>query len=159
MSDYTGPGMYEILPKHAPEMSLNVWGGATKAGTPIKLYQRTTGANNTHFEIVSAGGTSAMSEKGDREYHIICANSGLYLCMNDEGGKITSEIRPPLDTAIRWKIAYTGNGAYAINNASSKAKQQLNVRGSGKDSGTEVISYTITDNAANAQFILKAVMA
>jgi hypothetical protein len=30
--------MYEILPKHAPEMSFNAWGGATTAGTPIKIY-------------------------------------------------------------------------------------------------------------------------
>ncbi|CAN9381618.1 unnamed protein product [Alternaria alternata] len=158
MSDYTGPGMYEILPKHAPEMSLNVWSAGKTAGTPIKLYPRTTKANNTHFEIVSAGGNRARPEQGDREYHIICANSGLYLCMNDAGGKITSEIRPPLDTAIRWNIAHTGNGTFAINNVDGKMKQQLNVRGAGKESGTEVIAYGITDNAENAQFILKAVV-
>lgn len=37
MSDYTGPGNYEILPFDAQNMSLNVWGGATTAGTAIKL--------------------------------------------------------------------------------------------------------------------------
>lgn len=37
MSDYTGPGIYEILPKYVPEMSVNVWGGATTAGTSVKL--------------------------------------------------------------------------------------------------------------------------
>ncbi|CAN9481835.1 unnamed protein product [Alternaria alternata] len=149
MSDYTGPGMYEILPKHAPEMSLNVWGATSP---------RTKEAKNTHFEIVSAGGYNAQPEKGDREYHIICANSGLYLCMNDSGGKITQEIRPPLDNAVRWKIAHTGNGTYTINNADGQKKQQLNVNGEGKDSGTDVISYAITNGAANAQFILKAVV-
>ncbi|CAN9203465.1 unnamed protein product [Alternaria alternata] len=158
MSDYTGPGMYEILPKHAPEMSLNVWGGATTAGTPIKLYPRTKQANNTHFEIVSAGGYYAQPEKGNREYHIICANSGLYLCMNDSGGKITQEIRPPLDNAVRWNIAYAGNGTFYINNVNGQKRQQINVRGAGKESGTEVISYAITDGAENAQFILRAVV-
>ncbi|CAN9428872.1 unnamed protein product [Alternaria alternata] len=129
MSDYTGPGI-----------------------------PRTKEAKNTHFEIVSAGGYNAQPEKGDREYHIICANSGLYLCMNDSGGKITQEIRPPLDNAVRWKIAHTGNGTYTINNADGQKKQQLNVNGEGKDSGTDVISYAITNGAANAQFILKAVV-
>jgi hypothetical protein len=37
MSDYTGPGIYEILPRYAQEMSLNVWGNAETAGTPVKL--------------------------------------------------------------------------------------------------------------------------
>jgi len=37
MSDYTGPGLYEILPKYVPSMSLNVWGAATTAGTQVKL--------------------------------------------------------------------------------------------------------------------------
>jgi len=37
MSDYTGPGIYEILPNNAPDKSLNVWGGGTATGTPIKL--------------------------------------------------------------------------------------------------------------------------
>ena len=37
MSDYTGPGLYEIIPYHAQNMSLNVWGGGTKAGTQVKL--------------------------------------------------------------------------------------------------------------------------
>ncbi|OAG25038.1 hypothetical protein CC77DRAFT_1090640 [Alternaria alternata] len=132
MSDYTGPGI-----------------------------PRTTKAINTHFEIVSAGGYYAQPEKGDCEYHIICANSGLYLCMNYSGGdfgKITAEVRPPLDNDVRWKIAHTGNGTYTINNVNGKTKQQLNVRGEGKASGTEVISYAIKE-AANTQFVLKAVVA
>jgi len=37
MSDYTGPGIYEILPKNAPEMSLNVWGGGTETGASVKI--------------------------------------------------------------------------------------------------------------------------
>lgn len=37
MSDYSGAGTYMIHPKHAPNMSLDVWGGATTAGTPLKL--------------------------------------------------------------------------------------------------------------------------
>ncbi|KAG9185415.1 hypothetical protein G6011_07959 [Alternaria panax] len=139
-------------------MSLNVWGGATTVGTPIKLYERTPKANNTHFEIVSAGGYFARPEKGDRGYHIICANSGLYLCLNDPAGKITAKIRPPLDTAVRWNIAHVRNGAYAINNVNGDKKLQLNVRGAGKESGTEVISYAITGGAENAQFILKPVV-
>jgi len=37
MSDYSGPGVYEIIPKHAQDMSLNVWGGASTSGTSVKL--------------------------------------------------------------------------------------------------------------------------
>jgi hypothetical protein len=36
--------------------------------------------------------------------------------------------------------------------------QQLNVNGAGKESGTDLISYTITAEAENAQFLLKAVV-
>lgn len=41
--------------------------------------QRTPAAENTHFAIVAAGGTRGNPEKGDREYHIIAVNSGLYV--------------------------------------------------------------------------------
>jgi len=37
MSDYSGPGLYEIVPNYAQDMSLNVWGGAKTAGTQVKL--------------------------------------------------------------------------------------------------------------------------
>ncbi|CAE7033608.1 hypothetical protein P3342_007107 [Pyrenophora teres f. teres] len=155
MSDYSGPGLYEIIPQHAQKMSLNVWGGATTAGTAVKLYDRTPSAKNTHFEIVAAGGSSAKPEIGDREYHIIAGNSGLYLAY-DDAGKVTVQLRAPLDTSIRWKLAYAGNGAFCIN--SVNGKKQLNVRGGGKENGTEVITYDLSATSENAQFILKAVV-
>jgi len=34
------------------------------------------------FEIVAAGGTQGKPEKGDREYHLIAVNSGLYVTSN-----------------------------------------------------------------------------
>jgi hypothetical protein len=37
MSDYSGPGIYNISPFHAPEMELDVWGGDTKEGAQVKL--------------------------------------------------------------------------------------------------------------------------
>ncbi|KAL7778163.1 hypothetical protein CFE70_004839 [Pyrenophora teres f. teres 0-1] len=124
MSDYSGPGLYEIIPQHAQKMSLNVW----------------------------AGGSSAKPEIGDREYHIIAGNSGLYLAY-DDAGKVTVQLRAPLDTSIRWKLAYAGNGAFCVN-----GKKQLNVRGGGKENGTEVITYDLSATSENAQFILKAVV-
>ncbi|KAI1546886.1 agglutinin ssa-like protein [Pyrenophora tritici-repentis] len=152
MSDYSGPGLYEIIPQHAQKMSVNVWGGATTAGTEVKLYDRTPTAKNTHFEIVAAGGTSAKPEIGDREYHIIAGNSGLYLAC-DDADKITVQLRAPLDASIRWKLAHVGNGAFCVN-----GKKQLNVRGAGKENGTEMIMYDMSPKSENAQFILKAVV-
>ena len=153
MSDYTGPGMYEIIPYNAQNMSLNVWGGATKAGTQVKLYERSPKAQNTQFEFVAAGGEKAKPENGAREYHIIGANTGLYLAMNDSGN-ITMELRPPLDLSIRWRISHAGNGAFYINSADTKKAVQLNVRGAGKTSGTELITYQYA-TAENVWFILK----
>lgn len=37
MSTYTGPGLYQIVPSFAQNMSLNVWDGEKTTGTPIKL--------------------------------------------------------------------------------------------------------------------------
>lgn len=37
MSDYTGPGIYEIIPHHAQTMSLNIWGGGPEVGTAVKI--------------------------------------------------------------------------------------------------------------------------
>ncbi|KAF1364079.1 hypothetical protein EJ07DRAFT_162590 [Lizonia empirigonia] len=153
MSDYTGPGVYEILPKHAPEMSVNIWGGSTAAGTALKLYQRTPSAENTHFAIVAAGGTNGKPEKGDREYHIIAVNSGLYVSSNGTM-KVTAELRSPLDGSIRWKFAPAGDGSFYITNVYSN--KQLNVRGAGKESGTDIITYDFT-NTDNAKFFFKVV--
>lgn len=41
--------------------------------------KKTPGAENHQFMIVEAGGPNGHPEKGDREYLIIAANSGLYL--------------------------------------------------------------------------------
>ncbi|CAG5156516.1 uncharacterized protein ALTATR162_LOCUS4313 [Alternaria atra] len=149
MSNYLVPGTYEILPKHNPEMSLNAWEGATTPGTPIKLYMRMPTSNNTHFNIVPAG--------SGYESHIICAKSGLYLCMNGIDRQITTEMRPPTDNNIRWVLESVGDDAYAINSCSDGGNAQLNVRGANRDIGAEVITWVVSPDAAHAQFILKAI--
>lgn len=37
MSDFTGAGIYIIVPFHAQNTELDVWEGATAPGTPVKL--------------------------------------------------------------------------------------------------------------------------
>ncbi|KAG9020020.1 hypothetical protein FRB95_005252, partial [Tulasnella sp. JGI-2019a] len=37
MSNYTGPGIYMIIPMHSKEMCLDIWCGSTDPGTPVKL--------------------------------------------------------------------------------------------------------------------------
>ncbi|KAH6642393.1 ricin B lectin domain-containing protein [Boeremia exigua] len=152
MSDYSGSGVYELVPMNAQDMSLNVWGGAQSPGTQVKLYPRTASARNTQFAIVAAGGTQGKAEKGDREYLIIACNSGLYVAAND-AMQVTTELRSPLDLSVRWKLQHAGNGAFYINNVGTG--KQLNVRGGYKESGTEIITYMLTENG-NAQFVLKA---
>ncbi|USP74422.1 hypothetical protein yc1106_01696 [Curvularia clavata] len=152
MSDFTGPGIYTIVPFHAQDRELDVWGNATAAGTPLKLYKKTPGAPNHQFLIVDAGGANCHPEKGDREYLIIAVNSGLYLTAGAEGKGVTMELRAPKDGAIHWKLAHAGNGAFYINHASDS--KQLNIRGGGKDEGTEVITYGLA-TSANCQFLLK----
>ncbi|KAH8627411.1 hypothetical protein IG631_17179 [Alternaria alternata] len=72
--------------------------------------------------------------------------------------------RKPRTLTLRLyqREATTPSPRKAIVNITSYAqtlkKQQINVRGAGKESGTEVISYAITDGAENAQFILRAVV-
>ncbi|KAJ8112548.1 hypothetical protein OPT61_g5109 [Boeremia exigua] len=153
MSDYSGPGIYEIVPVSAPGMNLNVWGGAQTPGTQLKLYPRTSSGRNTQFAIVASGGTQGKPEKGDREYLLIAVNSGLYIASNDDA-LVTTELRSPTDGTIRWRLQHAGNGAFYINNAGTG--KQLNVRGGAKETGTEIIVYSPTE-AGNSQFFLKAV--
>jgi hypothetical protein len=42
------------------------------------------------FEIVAAGGTQGKPEKGDREYHLIAVNSGLYVTSNSRFNMLPS---------------------------------------------------------------------
>ncbi|EUC33404.1 hypothetical protein COCVIDRAFT_91994 [Bipolaris victoriae FI3] len=148
MSDYTGPGIYTISPFHAPEMELDIWKGEKKEGTQVKLYKKVPNASNHQFQIVCAGGVGGNPEKGDREYFIIPVNSGLYMTAH-----VTTQLLPPKDSSIRWKLAHAGNGAYYINHVDGK--KQLNVRGGAKEEGTELITYQMA-TAPNCQFILRA---
>ncbi|KAJ9650276.1 hypothetical protein H2198_010411 [Neophaeococcomyces mojaviensis] len=154
MSDYTGPGLYEIVPVVAQDKNLNVWTGTKDQGAQIKLYRRNPSTENAQFEIVSAGGAWAQPEKGDREYHILVVHSGLYVTAGDEPGVITQELRSPLDGKVRWKIVGTGDGSYQINNVNGKV--QFNVRGSGTSEGTELINYHL-ENGNNTKFLLKVI--
>ncbi|EMD61508.1 hypothetical protein COCSADRAFT_96969, partial [Bipolaris sorokiniana ND90Pr] len=123
--------IYTISPFHAPEMELDIWKGEKKEDTQVELYKKTPNAPNHQFQIVYAGGVGGNPEKGDHEYFIIPVNSGLYVTAH-----VTTQLLPPKDSSIRWKLAHAGN---VINHVDGK--EQLNVRGGSKDERTKVITY------------------
>jgi len=145
---WKGPGLYEIIPYQVPTLSINSWGGGTDPGEPVKLYARSkppTKTDNSVWEValVSGSGDSA-------QYIIINARSGYFLTATAEDKVTSVEHKSPSDPSVLWTIkeAFTnGYQVYNINSVNSSLGQ-LNIRGSGNTSGTEVIAYPIssTDN-------------
>ncbi|KAF2137334.1 uncharacterized protein K452DRAFT_321883 [Aplosporella prunicola CBS 121167] len=157
MSDYTGPGIYEIVPRIATNKALNVWGGGNKAGTPVRLYPSRPTQENAKFEIVLAGGSSGDHEVGPRHYHILSYNSGLYLTApssQGQGKQVVMNIGPVADESLRWKLLPAGDGAFNV--VSAKGDLHLNVEGSNTQDGANVIVWP-RESFPNSQFYIKRV--
>ncbi|KAF5851303.1 hypothetical protein GGP41_004111 [Bipolaris sorokiniana] len=138
-------------------MELDIWKGEKKEDTQVELYKKTPNAPNHQFQIVYAGGVGGNPEKGDHEYFIIPVNSGLYVTAHDTSKVVTTQLLPPKDSSIRWKLAHAGNVLFVVCRLLSRdsliisilaeainhvdGKEQLNVRGGSKDERTKVITY------------------
>ncbi|KAG9001526.1 hypothetical protein FRB94_004677 [Tulasnella sp. JGI-2019a] len=157
MSNYTGPGIYMIIPMHSKEMCLDIWCGSTDPGTPVKLYNNgNSGGLNQTFEIVAAGGKGGNPEVGDREYHILGVNSGLMLCAPDNGSTEVCVMasRPVKNLSTRWTLVPLENGAFNIINAHA-SNAALSVRGGGRGSGTDLMIAPRSAGVLYQQFELK----
>ncbi|KFY07251.1 hypothetical protein V492_07322 [Pseudogymnoascus sp. VKM F-4246] len=153
MSDYTGPGVYEISPANALGKRVSAWGGATTSGTAVKLYSPAQ-AENLIWEIVAAGGERGDPETGNRQYHIIGVQSGLLLCAAQDGTDtdVTLSTRSVRHGSSRWEIIPAKNGYYQFASALNRNKW-LAVRGQLNADGTPLMTYAKTD-APHFQFKL-----
>ncbi|MCJ1251248.1 hypothetical protein MMC30_008479 [Trapelia coarctata] len=151
MSDFTGPGVYSIIPRHADTQCINLWGGAATNGTGIKLYRKTPQADNSLWEIVEARNNS-------NEYHIICYSTGTMICAaaDGSGSVVTANTRAPKEPSTRWKLqaAKNGSGAYLFESV-VKPGDYLAVAGAGTAEGTDLMTW-IKQDANHFQFFLRA---
>jgi len=159
MSEYTGPGVYELIPGNAPTKAVGV-SGESSIGAAVKLSPATPQSDNVLWEIVAAGGTNGEPvvgdpEVGDRQYHILAAGSGLMLCAAEDGSKSnclisTRSVRHP---SCRWKMVPLQNGKYNFQNALG-ANSWLAVKGAATADGSDVMTWTKEENP-HFQFTLK----
>ncbi|KAM0270841.1 hypothetical protein ACHAQH_009322 [Verticillium albo-atrum] len=154
MSDYSGPGIYDIIACNAPTRRVSVWGGGSTVGSDVKLYHASQGQNMV-WEIVAAGGTEGNPEMGDRQYHIIGVESGLMLCAAENGSDSQCKIstRNVRHGSCRWKMIPCGDGSYFFASVLNESKH-LAVSGGSDTDGAMLMTYAKTD-ASHFKFKLK----
>ncbi|KAI1258222.1 hypothetical protein MGN70_001271 [Eutypa lata] len=144
---FSGPGIYEIVPYQAPNLSMNAWDGLMQAGAEVKTYNRNRDDPSTNalwqLALVSGSGDSS-------EYLIINVRTGFFLTATSDKKVTTTPQISPTDPSCHWTIkSMPANGydVYTVNNKVS-SRGQLNVTGSSNKSGTEIIAWPIenTDN-------------
>ncbi|KAG9001536.1 hypothetical protein FRB94_004687 [Tulasnella sp. JGI-2019a] len=140
MSNFSGPGVYMVIPTNAKEMCLDVWGGGSNPGAPVRLDYNGMDRENQIWEVVAAGGDRGCPEVGvqDRQYHLLAVNSGLMLCAPVEGEMTGCVVatRSVRDPSTRWKISPAGNEAYYITSMAGTnlaLSVQAGRRGRGED--------------------------
>ncbi|KAG9000999.1 hypothetical protein FRB94_005023 [Tulasnella sp. JGI-2019a] len=145
MSDFTGPGVYMVIPTHARDMCVDAWGRKH-----VKIYDNARCQENQIWEIVAAGGDFGDPEVGDKQYHFLAVDSALVLCAPDNAAKGICSLgsRSVRHPSTRWKIVSAGGGAFYIVSAAG-ANLALNVTGGGRNRGDDLV---VTTRAADSHF-------
>ncbi|KAI1756054.1 ricin B lectin domain-containing protein [Xylaria castorea] len=144
---FTGPGLYEMVPFQAPDLSANSWGGGMESGAVVRTFSRDRSNPSTNalwqVALVAGSGDSA-------EYLIINARTGYFLTATTDS-KITSTPQiSPTDPTTHWTIKSSPTGGYDVFTVDNKVKSrgQLNVSGSSGSSGADILAWPVsnTDN-------------
>ncbi|KAI1810155.1 hypothetical protein GGS20DRAFT_568727 [Poronia punctata] len=148
---FTGPGLYEIVPYQAPDLSASSWEGLMSAGAPVKTYGRGDRSNpstNSLWYVALASGSGSSAE-----YLIINARNGYFLTATADRHVTSTPQISPTDKTSHWKITSNPSNGYdtfTVDNA-VKSRGQLNVSGSSSKSGTDILSWPI-ENGDNSKW-------
>ncbi|KAI0398157.1 ricin B lectin domain-containing protein [Xylariaceae sp. FL0594] len=147
---FTGPGVYEIVPYQAPNLSANSWEGQMAAGAVVKTYprDRSNPSTNTlwYVALVAGSGSSA-------EYLIINVRTGYFLTATADNTIVSTPQISPTDPTTHWTITSSPSNGYdtfTINNK-VRSRGQLNVSGSSTQSGADILSWPI-ENGDNSKW-------
>ncbi|TGJ80746.1 hypothetical protein E0Z10_g7999 [Xylaria hypoxylon] len=144
---FSGPGVYEIVPFQAPELSANSWGGGLAAGAPIRTYARDSSNPSTNalwqVALVASSGASA-------EYLIINVRTGYFITATTDSAIASTPQASPTDPTTHWTIKPSTTNGYEVFTINNKVQSrgQLNVAGSSSESGADILASPIsnTDN-------------
>ncbi|KAI3336887.1 sclerotinia Sclerotiorum agglutinin Ssa in complex with Gal-Beta1,3-Galnac [Xylariaceae sp. AK1471] len=147
---FTGPGVYEIVPFQAPELSANSWGGGKEPGAEVRTFtrDRINPTKNTLWQVALVAGSGDTAE-----YLIINVNSGYFLTATADQTITSTPQIAPNDPTCHWTIKSAptnGYDVFLINNQVT-SRGQLNVEGSSTKSGTPILAWPI-ENGDNSKW-------
>ncbi|KAI1338679.1 hypothetical protein F5Y15DRAFT_386610 [Xylariaceae sp. FL0016] len=142
---FTGPGLYEIIPYQAPQLSANSWEGLMKAGAVVKTYPRgdkTNPSTNALWQLALVAGSGDTAE-----YLIINARTGYFLTATADKTITSTPQGSPTDPCCRWYITSSPANGYETFLVKNKVQSrgQLNVKGSSNQPGADILSWPIED--------------
>ncbi|KAI0437778.1 ricin B lectin domain-containing protein [Xylaria telfairii] len=141
---FTGPGVYEIVPYQAPNLSANSWGGRLEAGAVVRTYprDRSNPSSNAVWQVALVAGSGDTAE-----YLIINARTGYFLTATADSTITSTPQISPTDPTTHWTIKSSPTAGYDVFTINSKVKSrgQLNVSGSSTQSGADILAWPITN--------------
>ncbi|KAJ5678565.1 uncharacterized protein N7477_004198 [Penicillium maclennaniae] len=137
MSDYTGPGLYQLLAAHAPNLAAAIEGESSTSGSRVMGWDKSSGGDHLKWVIAAAG---------NDEYFVLNYGSGLYMCTSADGklgGQIVGNLIGAKSKLARWKIIPTnnGSGAYYLESV-DQPDQCLAFNKEGTSNGTLVVQWS-----------------
>ncbi|KAI0465862.1 ricin B lectin domain-containing protein [Xylaria cf. heliscus] len=140
---FTGPGVYEIVPFQAPDLSANSWEGGLAPGAVVRTYprDRSNPSTNTLWQVALVAGSGESAE-----YLIINVRSGYFLTATADSTITSTPQISPTDPTTHWTIKSARTGGYDVFTINNKVQSrgQLNVSGSSTKSGADILAWPIS---------------
>ncbi|KAI0377521.1 hypothetical protein F5Y04DRAFT_175836 [Hypomontagnella monticulosa] len=148
---FTGPGVYEIIPYQAPDLSANSWGGKLEAGAVVRTFprgDRSKPSPNAVWQLALVAGSG-----DDAEYLIINLLTGYFLTATADEQIVSTPQISPNDPSTHWTIKSTPTNGYDVFTVNSKitSRGQLNVKECSSSSGADILSWPI-ENGDNSKW-------
>ncbi|KAB8255853.1 ricin B lectin domain-containing protein [Aspergillus pseudonomiae] len=145
MSDYTGPGVYQLV-NRASDTSLDLYAAGKADGTRIVGWKH-IGGNSQKWQIVHAG---------KDEYILVNAHSGTTATATASKQKLSGTLASPVNKFVRWKIEAAKNGAYRFRSV-ALPDHLLDLGNGNKADDTPVWLWPESAGAARQEWYIKLV--
>ncbi|KAI8950712.1 ricin B lectin domain-containing protein [Xylaria longipes] len=140
---FTGPGLYEIVPFQAPDLSANSWGGKMESGAVIRTHprNRSNPTTNALWQLALVAGSEDSAE-----YLIINDLTGYFLTATDDSNIVSTPQISPVDPTTHWTIKSSPTGGYDVFTITNKVESrgQLSVKDSSAELGADILSSPIS---------------
>ncbi|KAI0398158.1 hypothetical protein F5Y17DRAFT_216331 [Xylariaceae sp. FL0594] len=139
-----GPGVYEIVPYQAPELTMNAWDGKMDPGALVRTYTRDRANPSTnslwYLALVAGSGDTA-------EYLIINVRTGYFLTATADNTIVSTPQISPADASAHRTLKYAPSRNYTLFTINSKisSRDQLTVKGASTESGADILAAPASD--------------